>query len=79
MPVMEYAKDDFNIGQVEDMNVLIQNSLWQSVPASKLAEHKQVKDLTGDRAAWSASQIELIGKVEKQINNIAEKIINNFE
>ncbi|WP_281408307.1 ParA family protein [Methylobacterium sp. WL6] len=78
-PVMEYTDDDFNIGQVEDMNVLIQNSLWQSVPASKLAAHKQVKDLTGDRAAWSASQIELIGKVENQIHDIAQNIINNFE
>lgn len=77
-PVLHYNDGDFNIGQVEDMNVLIQNSLWQSIPVSKLAEHKQVKDLTGDRAAWSESQLTLIAKVKDQIDEIAANIVQNY-
>ncbi|HEY1779281.1 MAG TPA: hypothetical protein VGG79_02425 [Roseiarcus sp.] len=66
---------DFNIGTVEDMNVLIQNSLWQSIPASKLDKHQQVKNLTGDKQKWSVAQLTLIKKVSKQIESIANRMI----
>ena len=65
----------YSIGGVEDMNVLIQNSLWQSIPVAKLDNHQQVKNLTGDKQAWSASQLELIGKVRAQIEALADNII----
>jgi hypothetical protein len=67
--------DNYNVGKVEDMNVLIQNSLWLNVPAAKLAGHKQVKNLTGDKQKWSEAQFELIGKVSKQINAVADRVI----
>ncbi|SDM87064.1 AAA domain-containing protein [Methylobacterium phyllostachyos] len=67
--------NDYSIGQVEDMNVLIKNSLWQNIPASKLADHQQVKSLTGDKQKWSEAQLVLIDKVAKQINNIAQNIV----
>jgi chromosome partitioning protein len=69
------GKDNFNIGNVEDINVLIQNSLWQNVPAAKLAQHLQVRNLTRDKQKWSDVQLVLIDKVSKQINAIPDRII----
>jgi cellulose biosynthesis protein BcsQ len=68
----------YNIGKVEDMNVLIQNSLWLNVPASKLDKHHQVKNLTGDKQKWSAAQLSLIGDIRKQINAIADNIVKHL-
>lgn len=65
----------YNIGKVEDMNVLIQNSLWLNVPAAKLDQYQQVKNLTGDKQKWSAAQLSLIGDIRNQINSIADNII----
>jgi chromosome partitioning protein len=65
----------FNIGQVEDMNVLIQNSLWLNVPAAKLDQHLQVQNLTGNKQKWSAAQLKLIGIVRDQINGIADNVL----
>jgi chromosome partitioning protein len=65
----------YNIGTVEDMNVLIQNSLWLSVPASKLKDHQQVKSLTGDKQKWSEAQLVLIDKISTQIGAVADNII----
>lgn len=70
--------ENYNIGKVEDMNVLIQNSLWQNIPVSKLDQHQQVKNLTGDKQGWSEAQNDLIGKVRTQINNISDRIIQNL-
>lgn len=67
--------DAYNIGTVEDMNVLIQNSLWQNIPSAKLGLHKQVQDLTGNKQKWSEAQLVLIEKVSTQINLIADKMI----
>lgn len=65
---------DYTIGGVEDMNVLMQNSLWQSIPVSQLDQHKQV-DMTDNRSKWSESQFKLIEKVRGQLNEIANNII----
>jgi cellulose biosynthesis protein BcsQ len=73
--VRKAGPDGFNIGKVEDMNVLIQNSLWLNVPASKLDKHLQVQNLTGNKQKWSAAQLELIGKVRTQIDAIADNFI----
>lgn len=62
----------YNIGNVEDMNVLIQNSLWLNVPASKLDSHLQVQDLTGNKQKWSAAQLKLIEEIRKQLHAIAD-------
>ncbi|WP_247893720.1 ParA family protein [Azospirillum endophyticum] len=77
--VREIDGESYNIGKVEDMNVLMQNSLWLNVPAAKLDQHKQVKNLTGDKQKWSEAQLKLIGKVRRQINAIADKIIQELK
>lgn len=69
------ADGGYNIGKVEDMNVLIQNSLWLNVPVSKLDQHQQVKSLTGDKQKWSDAQLVLIGKVREQIDAITDRIM----
>jgi cellulose biosynthesis protein BcsQ len=73
-PVVVGGPPEYRLGGVEDMNVLVQNSLWQSVPASQLGKFQQVKDLTGGKAGWSEAQLELIGKVSKQLNLIADGV-----
>lgn len=77
-PVVKVDVGDFNIGMVEDMNVLIQNSLWLSVPAAKLRDYRQVKNLAGESQAWSASQTKLIGKVRDQVDAVADRIITSL-
>jgi chromosome partitioning protein len=75
-PVLLAGDQDFNIGMVEDMNVLIQNSLWLNVPSAKLDQYKQVKNLTGESQAWSENQMKLIGKVRDQVYSVADRIIS---
>lgn len=77
-PIRTTGVGSFNMGRVEDMNVLIQNSLWLNVPVSKLDQHQQVKNLSGDKQKWSEAQITLIGKLRTQINAVADNIIANL-
>jgi hypothetical protein len=41
-PVAEESIDAYLIGDIEDANVLIQNSLWLNVPIGQLEHHQQV-------------------------------------
>lgn len=76
--VRSVSHGSYNIGMVEDMNVLMQNSLWISAPTAKLDLHGQVQNLSGNKQKWSESQLVLIGKVRTQISNIADNIINDL-
>jgi chromosome partitioning protein len=73
--VLDNDSDSFNIGTVEDMNVLMQNSLWLNVPAARLDQHEQVKDLTGNKQKWSEAQLALIKKIQEQIEYVADTVI----
>lgn len=77
-PLMGKLAPDYNLGHIEDMNVIMQNSLWQNVPAAQLGRFLQVKDLTGGKAKWSAAQVKLIGNINAQISAIADNLIANF-
>ena len=77
-PVGKKVKGSYNIGRVEDMNVLVQNSLWLNVPASRLDQHLQVQDLAGNKQRWSEAQLTLIGKIRDQINALADNVIANL-
>lgn len=33
------------IGEIEDMNVLIQNNIWQSIPVASLKSYRPMKTL----------------------------------
>ncbi len=53
----------------------MQNSLWLNVPVARLDEHRQVKDLTGNKQKWSEAQLTLIGKLQSQIEYVAQSVI----
>jgi chromosome partitioning protein len=69
-PVAHGIPDGYRIGDIEDANVLIQNSLWLSVPIGQLSSHKQVVDLQ-NRAAWAENQIDQIKLICDKFNATA--------
>ena len=60
----------FQIGDIEDANVLIQNSLWLSVPIGQLNNFQQVTSLQ-DRSKWAPNQIENIQLIRKKFDTTA--------
>ena len=67
------ATDTYLIGDIEDANVLIQNSLWLSVPIGQLEHHQQVTDLQ-DRRKWAANQIEQIQLLQRKFTELAMNV-----
>lgn len=72
--VASKAVNPYQIGDIEDANVLIQNSLWQNVPIGRLRTVQQVKTLQ-DRAAWAKNQTDQIDLLRDKF----EKLANNVE
>lgn len=66
---------DFLLGQVEDMNVLVQNSILLSCPIAILDQQQQVKDLQ-DRRSWTDNQKGQIDDLRKAFMQIADNVIN---
>jgi cellulose biosynthesis protein BcsQ len=66
--------DGFMIGDIEDMNTLIQNSNWLSVPVGELNNHKPIRSLD-DRGNWRPNQIDQIAKLKTDFDTIADNII----
>lgn len=63
------------IGEIEDMNVLVQNSTWQNAPVSQLENYHPLKNLQR-RLNWSKSQIAQINLFKRKFAEIADSIIN---
>lgn len=63
------------IGEIEDMNVLIQNSIWQNAPVSQLGDYHPLKDLQ-NKGNWSKSQSAQIEILGRKFEEIANTIIN---
>ncbi|MFH7026685.1 MAG: ParA family protein [Heteroscytonema crispum UTEX LB 1556] len=74
--VCEGLTENYLIGQIEDMNVLVQNSIWQNVPVSVLDKFHPIKTLQGS-GSWSPNQSELIYRLRDRFKEIADNIINN--
>ncbi|MBO2928771.1 ParA family protein [Metapseudomonas otitidis] len=68
--------ENFRIGDIEDANVLIQNSLWLNVPLSELDQHEQVISLR-DRRKWADNQVEQIYLFKKKFGELAAEVIKN--
>lgn len=64
----------YMIGQIEDMNVLVQNSIWQNVPVSQLGNFRPIKNLQ-DRGSWATNQREQIEWLGSRFDEIAKQII----
>jgi hypothetical protein len=63
----------YRIGDIEDANVLIQNSLWLNVPIGQLEDHQQVTSLQ-DRQRWADNQIEQIRLIRTKFDSTANLI-----
>jgi chromosome partitioning protein len=71
---LNISTDNFRIGDIEDANVLIQNSLWLNVPIGKLDEHEQVVSLQ-DRKKWAQNQLDQIELIRSKFDETAQHII----
>jgi len=72
-PVASIRAPDFRVGDIEDANVLIQNSLWLSVPLGQLDHHQQVVTLQ-DRRRWAHNQVEQIQLLASKMNEMAAEV-----
>lgn len=75
-PISQNLPANFRVGDIEDANVLIQNSLWLSVPLSELDQHEQVVSLR-DRRKWADNQIEQIQLFKRKFGELADMVISN--
>lgn len=73
-PVADNLPENFRVGDIEDANVLIQNSLWLNVPLSDLDQHDQVVSLR-DRRKWAENQLEQIDLFKKKFGEAATQVI----
>lgn len=64
-PIANRLPLNYRIGDIEDANVLIQNSLWLSVPLGELDHYDQVVSLQ-DRRRWAGNQIEQIQLIKSK-------------
>jgi hypothetical protein len=70
-PVSVPANGDYELGQIEDMNTLIQDSLWQAVPVSQLMTVTPI-----NRSSWALNQKQAIKLAEDQFKDLANNIIS---
>ena len=73
VPVAPSLPEDYRIGDIEDANVLVQNSLWLSVPLARLGAHRQVASLQ-DRTQWAPNQREQIDLIGQKFNELATNV-----
>ncbi len=73
MPVAPNLPSDYKVGDIEDANVLIQNSLWLNVPLGFLDSHEQVVSLQ-DRRRWAGNQVEQIQLLRSKFDSAANNI-----
>ena len=75
-PKIEKASNltDSFIGDIEDMNVLVQNSIWQSVPVSQLGNFRPLKNLQ-DKGNWASNQKEQIMTLGNKFLAAADRVI----
>ena len=72
-PIAPGLGGDYRIGDIEDANVLIQNSLWLNVPIGQLDNYEQVVSLQ-DRRKWAYNQIEQIQLIREKFDATAQAI-----
>ena len=75
-PVAPTLAGSYQIGDIEDANVLIQNSLWLNVPLGQLGGYEQVVSLQ-DRRKWAWNQVEQIELIQSKFGATAQLIERN--
>ncbi|MEH2273132.1 MAG: AAA family ATPase [Nostoc sp.] len=66
----------FQLGGIEDMNILIQNSMWLNCPIAILDRMEPVRNLQ-DRVQWSPNQLEQIQALKNSFLTIADRVIKH--
>lgn len=66
----------YQVGEIEDMNVLVQNSLHYNVPVSKLRDFKPMAH-DGSTGGWSQNQKLLIERLGTKFDVLADMIIKH--
>lgn len=74
VPIAANVQPEIPLGEVEDMNVLIQNSIWQSSPIAQLPKLSPIRSLTST-GAWAENQREQIKSIGKGFAEIADRVI----
>ncbi len=74
VPVANINTQYLKIGDIEDANVLIQNSLHHNAPLGKLELFRPLQDLQ-DRRDWSPSQKEQIRLLKAKFSELADNVI----
>jgi chromosome partitioning protein len=72
-PIAAGIPAGFRIGDIEDANVLIQNSLWLRVPLGQLDKFEQVVSLQ-DRTNWARNQVEQIKLIREKFDATAQAV-----
>ena len=67
---------NYRIGKIEDMNVLVQNSIWQNVPVSQLENFRPVKTLQ-DKGNWAPNQKKQIQNLKQHFDEMATEVIKH--
>ena len=78
VPVTPTLQDDWQIGEIEDANVLIQNSLWLNVPLGSLGNHQQVLSLQ-ERSQWAPNQLEQIELIRTKFDEMAANVVTHCQ
>lgn len=73
-PIADIDVRNNMLGDIEDANVLIQNSICLNVPLGELEGHKQLATLQ-DRRSWADNQIEQIRLFKEKFGDMANNII----
>lgn len=64
---------NFALGGIEDMNILIQNSMWLNCPIAEIDRMEPVRSL--QRGQWSPNQLVQINELKGAFRSIADNII----
>lgn len=76
VPCSPNLPNNGKLGDIEDMNTLIQNSIWLSVPISALDQHRPVSTLR-DRGNWAQNQLDQIGRLRTAYHNMALNLVSS--
>jgi cellulose biosynthesis protein BcsQ len=75
-PVASGLGSQYLVGDIEDANVLAQNSLLLNVPIGQLDNYQQVTALQA-RSTWAYNQIDQIKLINQKFTTLATNIIKN--
>jgi cellulose biosynthesis protein BcsQ len=68
--------DQHPVASIEDLNVMAPDSIVQNVPIKYLSKKRPTRDL--GRGTWSQEQKDLMNRMDKEYDTLAEWIANNY-